>query len=292
MEEQIDKEASLPEIFPEEITESIVPAEPEEPSRKEESATTETETYPADVFIVDNDVSSFVQEQHGLRSLIATLGSGGALLDFSFGSYDMDNAIYDSPVPGGEFNNGDGLGSGGNYMVLSPGDYTDIEHRLPVSLSLMADFKVGKNVNLETGLSYTYLFSRFSRNDHLVYRGTLKQHYIGIPLNLRYSMWQDGAWNIYLLGGGSIEKGLRAVYEQEIVQNGGVVQHTNVHSRIGGFQLSAQGGAGFSYQLHDNLNLFGEPRLIYYFRNNQPMSARTENPLIFGLNIGIRIQFK
>ncbi len=99
--------------------------------------------------------------------------------------------------------------------------------------------------------------------------------------------------SIYLLGGGAtIEKGIRAFYKQEIEGNGGIVHHTHVYNRIAGLQFSAQGGAGFSYRLQNNLHLFGEPRLLYYFRNNQPMSARTENPLIFGLNIGVRIQFK
>lgn len=258
----------------------------------EEPVKSETKRLPAEEFLAENDLSFPVREQRGFRSLIAALGSGGALLDFSLGRYDADNPAYNDFFPGGELNNEDGLGSGYKYYLLTPGDYTDIEHRLPVSFSLTADFPVSKNVSLETGLTYTYLFSRFRRNDHFIYRATLQQHYIGIPLNVRYTVWQNDVWNIYLLGGGGIEKGLRSIYKQEIENNGSVVQHTNVYSRINGFQFSAQGGAGFSYRLQDNLHLFGEPRLIYYFKNNQPMSARTENPLIFGLNMGIRIQFK
>lgn len=280
------------------ISESIEIARPEEtvsvPEKMpdpEEPVKSGTKGLPAEGLLAENDFSLPIQEQRGLRSLIAALGSGGAPLDFSLGSFDADNPIYDSPFPGGELNNGDGVGSSDKYNLLTPGDYTDIEHRLPVSFSLTADFPISKNASMETGLSYTYLFSRFRRNDNFIYRGTLRQHYIGIPVNLRYTVWQNETWNIYLLGGGSIEKGLRSVYKQEIEQNGDIVYHTNVYSRIDGFQFSAQGGAGFSYRLHNNLSLFGEPRLVYYFKNNQPMSARTENPLIFGLNMGIRIQF-
>lgn len=246
----------------------------------------------AEEFPMENDLSSPVQKQQGVRSLIAALGSGSAPLDFSLGSYDARYPQYDSHFPGGDFNNGGGTGLNSEYNILNPGDYTDIEHRLPVSFSLTADFPIAGNISLETGLSYTYLFSRYRRNDDFIYRGTLRQHYIGIPVNLRYTVWQNDAWNVYLLGGGSIEKGLRSVYKQEIEYNGGIVYHTNLYSRIKGFQFSAQGGAGFSYRLQGNLSLFGEPRIIYYFKNNQPMSARTENPLIFGLNMGIRLQFK
>lgn len=243
-------------------------------------------------FLAENDLSSPVQKQQGVRSLIAALGSGGTPLDFSLGSYDADYPQYDHHFPGGEFNDGNGLGSGADYNVLNPGDYTEVVHRLPVSISLTADFPVAKDMSLETGLSYTYLFSRYRRNDDFIYRGTLRQHYIGIPVNLRYTVWQNDAWNVYLLGGGSVEKGLRSVYKQEIEHNGGIVYHTNLYSRIKGFQFSAQGGVGFSYRLQGNLSLFGEPRIVYYFKNNQPMSARTENPLIFGLNMGIRLRFK
>ncbi len=277
-----ENESILPDVITESTADSTASADQEESG---------VDTLPKKSLFAENDHSSFVKKESGNRSLMAALGSGGAPLDFTHGSEDMYNPIYDSPVPGGEFGNGDILGSG-DYRVLSPGDYTDIVHRPPVSISVTADFPIGKNVSLETGLSYTYLFSRFRRNDQAVYRGTLKQHYIGLPLNLRYRVWQDGPRHIYLLAGGSIEKGIRADYQQEIELNGGVVQHTNVHQRIAGFQLSAQGGAGFSYRLNNSMNLFGEPRLTYYFRNNQPMSARTENPLVFGLNVGIRIQFE
>ncbi|WP_352420943.1 outer membrane beta-barrel protein [Proteiniphilum sp.] len=224
------------------------------------------------------------------HSLMAALGSGGVPLDFSLGGHGADN-VYDN-FPGGDYNDGSGVGSGGDYNLLTPGDYTDVVHRLPVSFSLTADFPIAKDMTLETGLSYTYLFSRYRRNDQFIYRGTLQQHYIGIPLNLRYTVWQNDAWDVYLLGGASIEKGLRSIYKQEIEHNGGIVYHTKIGSSINGFQFSAQAGAGFSYRLQGNLSLFGEPRIVYYFNNNQPMSARTENPLIFGLNMGIRFRFK
>lgn len=267
--------------------------DPKNISKSEEPVKPEKKVLPKDEFLAENHLPASGQEHRKHQSLMASLGSGGALPDFFPGDY----AYADSPqnngsLPGGDYGNGEGLNSGGSYNLLSPDDYTDVVHRPPISFSLTANFPVGENLGLETGLSYTYLFSRFNRNDNFIYRGTLQQHYIGIPVNLRYTVWQNDAWNIYLLAGGSIEKGLRAIYKQEIEYNGDRVHHTDVYSRIDGFQFSAQGGVGFSYRLRDNLSLFGEPRIVYYFKNNQPMSARTDNPLIFGLNMGIRLGFK
>ncbi len=270
-----ESEESAEIIKSQEVAESIESSMPEE-------------TMP----LAENLLSSPIQKHRKQYSLMAALGSGNALLDLSLENYNVDNPIFGDYSPGDKGESSGGIGSGVEYNLLSPEDYTNIEHRPPVSFSLMVDFPIDKNISLEAGLSYTYLFSRFSRNDHFIYRATLQQHYVGVPLNLKYTMWQNDAWRVYLFGGGSIEKGLRSVYKQRIERNGGVVYHTNVHGDIDGFQFSAQGGAGFSYRLRDNLALFGEPRIVYYFQNNQPMSSRTENPLIFGLNMGIRIQFK
>lgn len=274
-------------VKPEETVELVATVDPEEPVKPEKKL------LPKDEFLAENHLPASGQEHRKHQSLMASLGSGGALPDFFPGDYAyMDSPQNNGSLPGGDLDKGDGLISGGSYNLLSPDDYTDIIHRPPISFSLTANFPVGENLGLETGLSYTYLFSRFNRSDNFIYRGTLQQHYIGIPVNLRYTVWQNDAWNIYLLAGGSIEKGLRAIYKQEIEYNGDRVHHTDVYSRIDGFQFSAQGGVGFSYRLRNNLSLFGEPRIVYYFKNNQPMSARTDNPLIFGLNMGIRLGFK
>lgn len=291
-----DTGSLLSEVVSEDITTLAALPEPDEPEvSSAESMPAEQDVNPEELFSAADNLSLSVspedpQKQH---SFLLALGSGNSLSDITFGGYDGNESFYyDNPVPGGGFPNDSETSQGEKYNLLTPGDYTEIVHHLPVTVSVTTDFPVGKNVSLETGLSYTYLFSRFRRNDQLVYRGTLQQHYIGVPLNLRYQMWQNDSWSLYLLGGATVEKGIRSIYKQEIEQQGDVVHHTEVYNRIAGFQFSAQGGAGFSYRLQNNLHLFGEPRLLYYFKNNQPMSARTENPLIFGLNVGLRIQFK
>lgn len=231
------------------------------------------------------------QPEEEPRSWMLAVTSGGGLSGASLGGDSRNDYLYDSFFPGNGMQNdieGD-LGTG--YSLLKPGDYTEIEHRPPLTFSLIASFPVNERLTFDTGLSYTYLYSRFSRDDQYVYRASLQQHYIGVPVNMRYRLWHNDAWSVYLFGGGSIEKGLRSIYKQDIENNGNTVFHTRAHHSIKGFQLSAQGGAGVSHRLNNNLHLFAEPRLIYYFNNNQPMSARTENPLVFSLNVGMRFQF-
>ena len=291
-----DSESLLSEAVSEDISTQAAFLEPDMPEVSSAEATpAEQDVNPAALYLAADSLSLPVQTQDSQKqhSFLLALGSGNSLPDITFGGYDGNESFYyDNPVSGGGFPNDSETSQGEKYNLLTPGDYTEIVHHLPVTISVTTDFPVGANVSLETGLSYTYLFSRFRRNDQLTYRGTLQQHYIGIPVNLRYQVWQNDSWSLYLLGGATVEKGIRSIYKQEIEQQGDVVHHTEVYNRIAGLQFSAQGGAGFSYRLQNNLHLFGEPRLLYYFKNNQPLSARTENPFIFGLNVGLRIQFK
>lgn len=105
------------------------------------------------------------------RSILLALASGDGLSGFPFGNYHGDESYYYDFAPGEGSGIGSDGGGDGQYNLLSPSDYTDIEHRPPVSFSLMAGFPLNSNLSIEAGLSYTYLYSRFNRNDRLVYRG-------------------------------------------------------------------------------------------------------------------------
>lgn len=218
--------------------------------------------------------------------LIARLGGGAGNTGFSINGH-RDAMYADSPIGSelGSVNNKD------NYNTLTPSDYTEIHHLTPVSVSVMAEFPLNRTWSIETGLMYTYLASKYKKTNGNEYLGTLHLHYLGLPVNLKMNVYQNDLWRVYVLGGGTMEKGISSVYKQTIRYQSGPDHHLIKRSSIKGFQFSTHVAAGFDYKLNQNIRLFGEPYLIYYFNNNQPMSARTENPFTFGLNTGIRIQF-
>ncbi|MBP1664644.1 MAG: outer membrane protein beta-barrel domain, partial [Bacteroidetes bacterium] len=78
-------------------------------------------------------------------------------------------------------------------------------------------------------------------------------------------------------------------YKQDIDYTWSATQ-TKVYSRIEGLQWSLNTGLGVNYKIQKDLSLFFEPKMTFYLDNNQPMSARTENPLVIGLNGGLRIE--
>lgn len=208
--------------------------------------------------------------------------------------YDGDMAKMDAPIIPNSDKFYEDVSSGGevkNYTILKPKDYSDIRHLPPLSASAMAEFPIDSTWSIETGLTYTYLASKFKKSGTPSYEGKLHLHYLGIPLHVKANVMQSENWNIYFLAGGSVEKGLRSIYKQKISASSGRTIHTNVRSKIDGFQFSATVAAGFDYKINEKMRLFAEPKITYYFKNNQPMSTRTESPFTVGMNGGIRIQF-
>ena len=176
-----------------------------------------------------------------------------------------------------------------NYLgILNAEDYSDAVHLPPLSFGIMAEVPLTDRVGLESGLVYTYLHSKLRRPGRVDYYGNLQMHYIGIPLKLRTKAFDWTNWNLYFSLGGMVEKGIRSYYNQEI-EYPAMVDNKVVKSTIDGFQWTLSSAIGAEYTRTHTLRLCLDPPVVYYLENNQPMSARTEQPLTIGVNGGVRI---
>ena len=174
---------------------------------------------------------------------------------------------------------------------INKNDYKNIRHLPPLSFGITVR-SISKNVGIESGLVYTYLSSRFEWSDLSAnYNATQNLHYVGIPVNMLVSLWSSNSnWQIYLSGGLTLEKGLRATYNQNI-QSASQTSTTAVKKNaIKGVQLSANGALGANYRLSKGWGIYFEPRVGYSFDCNQPISARTEWPVHFGINLGLNYE--
>ncbi|MDR1682870.1 MAG: outer membrane beta-barrel protein [Candidatus Symbiothrix sp.] len=172
--------------------------------------------------------------------------------------------------------------------LLTPNDFNRKIHRPPFSLGLSFRKNFNSVFSLESGLVYTYLSSVFE-NSYPRQEASLDLHYLGVPLNLIVNLYGNrySRWNIYFSLGGTIEKGLFSQYAQRTYSEFNV---TNAHSneKIKGFQTSLQSALGLDFKFMKNYSVFLEPEIKYYIANNQPFNIRTEHPLTFGLNVGLR----
>lgn len=168
--------------------------------------------------------------------------------------------------------------------------YPDVSYSLPISFGFTVRKDLNRYIGVESGLMYTYLSTTFKRGGTNQSEVKSSLHYLGIPLNLVVYLWRNERWNIYLSGGGMVEKGLQAVYSGYLADNNGTI-HKSRKEGIDGLQWSVNASIGASYRLYGDWSLYFEPRFAHYFDCGQPASIRTDKSLGFGLSAGIRYAF-
>lgn len=163
---------------------------------------------------------------------------------------------------------------------ISVPDNADSEYGLPLSANFIIRKNLDKRWAVESGLSYTYLPTKYKWN-----KNTVNQHlhYLGIPLNVVYYVVSKPSWNIYASAGGMVEKGVYSYIHRS--------DNLQTKPNMKGLQWSVNGTVGATYKLYKNLGIFFEPQFGYFFDNGQPESIRTEWPVSFGMGVGLRFNF-
>ena len=174
--------------------------------------------------------------------------------------------------------------------VLTPSNFSKISFSVPVSFGLIGRINLDKTISLESGMAYTFLQTNYNNIAENSPDAQLNLHYVGIPLNLIVKLWSNPQWEVYISGGGMLEKGIRSVYVQH-TYSGNQIFTTTINSSIDGFQSSINGAIGTTYKFKKNLGIFFEPKMSYFFNNNQPASVRTDQPTTIGLTAGLRYEF-
>ena len=210
--------------------------------------------------------------------LAATFGSGGGAPS---GSNGYEFASVDKNIVTAQTNFTD---------IMAPKDFSKITYNSPLSFGVVIRKNLDKTISLESGLVYTYLSTNFENNGVQQNNARLHLHYIGIPLNLVGLVWRNSKWDIYFSGGTMVEKGIRSVYIQNQIYENQTIT-TTASTNIDGFQWSVNGAIGTTYKLQRNIGIFFEPKISYFFDNNQPISARTDQSTVIGLTAGLRFQF-
>ena len=212
--------------------------------------------------------------------LAAAFGSGGSTSmngTNDFLTADIGNKYFVAAQP--------------NYTsIMAPNDFSQKNFMSPLSFGLTVRKSLNKTFSLESGLVYTYLLSTFEEQNFISYDANLKLHYLGIPLNIVAQVWKFPKWEVYISGGGMVEKGLQSIYVQH-QYIGNRTFTTTAKTKIEGLQWSLNGAVGTTYKLQRNIGIYFEPKFSYFFHNDQPISARTDKPIVIGLTAGLRFQF-
>lgn len=173
----------------------------------------------------------------------------------------------------------------------------EMEHSQPVSFGLMVSKPILNNLSIETGLVYTYLFSK-ARNINIAseIRETQQFHYLGIPLNVNYTLFSLKNLDLYLSVGAMAEKAVagRRQYlaEASTGMNGSTEERITDKLKQDNLQYSVNAGVGLSYPVHDNLNIYGKVGGSYYFDAHNPHpTIYSDKKIMLDLNVGLRYEF-
>ncbi len=169
----------------------------------------------------------------------------------------------------------------------------DVRHSQPVRLGVEVGFRLSDRLTLTTGLSYSLLRSDIDRTIGTERSTTVQRlHYVGIPVGVNYSLWRNRHFNVYVGGGGMVE---RMVSGKAVTETAGQDQQSaSVSERISStrLQFSVNASAGAEYLFLPNAGLFVEPGASYHFNNGSGLSTvYRDKPLNFNLSLGLRFDF-
>ena len=162
---------------------------------------------------------------------------------------------------------------------------------IPLSFGLGVKFYLSERWAIGTGLNFS-LLSRSFPGTYTKEGAVIKPinsnikhtvQYIGIPVNLSFDLVSNRLMTMYTFVGGSVEKGI--VQKYTIPGSGGTeVWKQNVR----GLQGSAAVGLGVQMKITDELGFYVDPSARYYFGPYQPKSIRTQQGVMFNLEVGLR----
>ena len=281
-----------------ELTDEVIPAEdvPEEKS----SATETEETTVADkrpVFInpsldFDKETPITVTKHKKRKSIRFSFGSGESLLAENNANLNTRENVM---VPNLSYFRSAtfSVTNSKTNDILSYESYPDVSTHVPLSFGVTVEKELNRTFSIESGIVYTYLSTTFNR-EFPKSTAELELHYLGIPLNVQARIFSDRSsqWKVYLSAGGMVEKGIQSHFVQKNVNNDNAVFSATSNEKIKGLQWSVSASPGIDYQIYKNYSIYLEPKISYYFDNDQPVSARTKHPVILGINAGIRYTWK
>ena len=170
-----------------------------------------------------------------------------------------------------------------------PAAITEIHHHQPIKAGLTVQYNLTDRVGIETGLMYTALASDIMVSQGKnASSGRREMHYIGIPLNVKFSLWSWKAVDLYLSAGAMGEKCVSNRFETKHVADGLPLDEYSTQKERP-FQWSVNAAGGLQIKPLPGIGIFVEPGVSYYFNNGtSPSTIYKDRPCNFNLNVGVR----
>lgn len=159
-------------------------------------------------------------------------------------------------------------------------DTKDVTHHdMPISIGFTASYSITPRIALASGLVYTLATSSFQHGASMP-KETQTLHYVGIPLNLSYTVWGNSWLRTYIMAGAQADMNVKATLKAD-------GHKSNIDNDRA--QFSVTGGAGVQLNVAQQLGVYVEPGVRYYFDNGSAVQTIfKEHPTNFSLQVGLR----
>lgn len=171
---------------------------------------------------------------------------------------------------------------------------TEYEHHLPIRIGLSVAYALTDRLSISSGLTYTRLSSDIKdASRESKYIGEQRLHYVGIPVNVSYKVASSRWISLYGTAGVLAEKCVSGTTDEGYVENN-TMKYTNTQDISSKpLQMSVNAGVGIQFDIIDNVGIYAEPGLSYYFDDGSALQTiYKEKPLNFNLNVGVRFKLE
>ena len=228
----------------------------------------------------------------------AGIVAGGAVGGNTFGSKPTAMVMGANPLAAGvtktDWIDKDSKASA--IVYNQPEVQEEYSHKIPVKVGLTARYNITGRLGVETGLTYSILASSVKIGNSETGKnwstGSQTLHYLGIPLNISFNILNSRYVNIYVTGGGMMEKSISGSIKTDEYVDGKFARTLTAKISPKGLQWSVNAAAGVQANILPQLGFFVEPGVSHHFKNGSRVrSIYTDKPTDFSLGFGLRYSF-
>lgn len=176
---------------------------------------------------------------------------------------------------------------------LSKATRTNVKYDFPLTYSAMFKYRINNRWGINAGLNFTQYSSEWeSGTERDYYVSQQKAYFIGVPVNVNFTIFDSRYFSLYALAGGSVEKSVGGSVRNTIVSNKNKLEQPSVKEGLEShpWQYSLNAGVGLQFNINKNYGIFAEPQVAKFFDNGD-LNIRKQDKAEFRLNVGLRFSY-
>lgn len=179
-------------------------------------------------------------------------------------------------------------------LLMSTQSATRTNHHQPIKAGISLRIPLSNRWSVSTGATYSYLGSDISQETGNARMETKqKLHYVGIPVNVNYSVLRTNRLNLYASAGVEIEKLVSGKQDTEHYEGNTFTKATSQSVKEGRPQISGNVAVGAEFRIVNQLSVYAEPGLAYHFDNGSDVeNIYKEKPLNLNVQVGLRWELR